>query len=214
MKLLAVLALIAASALASSQTTQPNGDLKGIVTDGNAMPVSGATVYAVEQNPGLNEAMPRSVKTDRNGAFHFRGGLPLGSYKLYSRKDEDAYMSPLDKFYADPKAKWPDVQLTASHPSATATVRLKEQAGVLSGRIVDAKTGDAIRAVLSFSDAEGHGHEVSVDGDYRILLPPNKSVTLMVTAIGTRSNRAQIPLAPVRLEPGQYVYMDIPIVRQ
>jgi len=214
MKVLAVLTLVAASLLAYSQTNPPTGRINGVVTDANATPISGATVYAVPDGPGLNDAIPHSVKTDRNGVFIFRRGLPLGSYKLYSRKDEDAYMSPLDKFYADPKAEWPDVQLTAAHPEATATVRLEKQAGVLAGRILDAKTGDAIRALLAFGDGEGNGHEVSVDGDYRILLPPDKSITLMVRAIGTRSDRAQIPVAPVRLQPGQYVYMDIPIVRQ
>ena len=50
----------------------------------------------------------------------------------------------------------------------------------------------------------------AVDGDYRIL-PPGKDVTLMVTAMGARSNRAQIPVAPLRLEPGQHVYMDLSV---
>lgn len=51
----------------------------------------------------------------------------------------------------------------------------------------------------------------AVDGDYRILVPPGKDVTLMVTAMGARSNRTQIPVAPLRLEPGQHVYMDISV---
>jgi hypothetical protein len=214
MKLLAALTLVAASLLAYPQTKEATGDISGIVTDATGTAIAGATVYAVQQDSGLNDAVPRSAKTDRNGVFDFRGGMPLGSYKLYSRKDEDAYMSPLDKFYADPNVEWPDVQLTAAHPAATATVKLERQAGVLAGRILDAKTGEGIRALLSFVDGEGNGHGVSVDGDYRILLPPGKSVTLVVTAIGTRSDHAQIPVAPVRLEPGQYVYMDIPIVKQ
>ena len=49
----------------------------------------------------------------------------------------------------------------------------------------------------------------AVDGDYRILVPLGKDV--MVTAMGARFNRAQIPLAPLRLDPGQHVYMDISV---
>ena len=50
-----------------------------------------------------------------------------------------------------------------------------------------------------------------MDGDYRILVPPGKDLTLTVTAMGARSNRAQIPVAPLRLEPGQHVYMDLSV---
>jgi carboxypeptidase family protein len=211
MKLLVALTVVAASLLANSQTRQ-DGQIKGTVTDASGAAISGATVYAVPQS-GLNDAIPRSVKSDRNGAFDFRGGFALGSYKLYSRKDEDSYPDPRDKFYADSAAEAPEVELTAAHPSATATVKLGQQAAVVAGRIVDRNTGDAIKALLAFIDGEGNGHSVSVDGDYRILVPPGKDVTLVVTAVGTRSDRAQIPVAPLHLEPGQHVYMDLPVSR-
>ena len=210
MKLFVALTVVAASLVAYSQT-KPPGEIKGTVTDATGAPISGATVYAVSQNAGFSDATLRSVKSDRNGMFDFRGGFALGSYKLYSRKDEDSYPDPLDKFYADPKAEAQAVELTAAHPSATATVTLGQQAAVLAGKIVDASTGDAIRALLAFVDGQGNGHSISVDGDYRILVPPGKDVTLMVTAMGARSNRAQIPVAPLRLEPGQHVYMDLSV---
>jgi len=212
MKQLVALTVVATSLLAYSQSKRPTGEITGTVTDGSGAAISGATIYAIPQS-GLNDAIPRSVKSDRNGAFDFRGGFELGSYKLYTRKDEDSYPDPRDKFYADANADTPEVELTAAHPSATAAVKLSQQAAVVAGRIVDAKTGDAIRAYLAFIDGEGNGHSVSVDGDYRILLPPGKDVTLMVMAVGTRSERAQIPVAPLRLEPGQYVYMDISVNR-
>lgn len=210
MKLLVALTVVTASLIAYSQT-KPPGEIRGTVTDATGAPVSGATVYAVSQNTGFSDATLRSAKSDGNGMFDFRGGFALGSYRLYSRKDEDSYPNPLDKFYADPNAEAQAVELTAARPSATATVTLGQQAAVLAGKIVDAKTGDAIRALLAFVDGQGNGHSISVDGDYRILLPPGKDVTLMVTAMGARSNRAQIPVAPLRLEPGQHVYMDLSV---
>jgi len=209
MKLLVALAVVAASLLAYAQTQTLSGEIKGSVTDENGAPISGATVYAVPQN-GFNDPTPRSVKSDSNGSFAFRR-LDLNTYKLYARKDDDSYPDPLDKFYAPADAKVPVVDLTAQHSSATQTVKLGPQAAVLAGRVVNADTGDIIKASLGFVDAEGNGHGISVDGDYRILLPPGKEVTLIVRAIGSRSDRVQIPVPPLRLEPGQYVYMDLAV---
>ncbi len=36
----------------------------------------------------------------------------------------------------------------------------------------------------------------------------------MINVLSSSSDRSQVPVAPVRLEPGQYVYMDIPVSRQ
>ena len=73
--------------------------------------MSFATVYAVEQDL-FNDALPLSAKTDRNGAFAFRDGVPLGTYKLYSAKYAEGYPDPLDNVYADAKAEAPKVELT------------------------------------------------------------------------------------------------------
>jgi len=74
----------------------------------------------------------------------------LGAYKLYSRKDADAYPDRSDIFYADSKAEVPKVDLTEDHPSATVRVTLGEKAGVLGGRVIDADTGAAVKAKLVF----------------------------------------------------------------
>jgi len=58
-------------------------------------------------------------------------------------------------------------------------------------------------------DEDGNGHSVVVDGDYELQVPAEKNVTVMVRIIGTR--RAVVPVSSVRLEPGQRIYMDIPI---
>jgi hypothetical protein len=213
MKHLLVLVMVSASLLANSQTAPPSGNIKGFVTDRNGDPISAATVYAVPQGLTLDDFTPRSVKTDGNGAFDFRGGFALEPYKLYARKDADAYPNPLDSFYADTKTEAPKVDLTKDHPSAAVTVRLGNKAGVIAGRVIDATTGTAVKAELGFLDGDGHGHSLLVDGNYRILVPPGKDVTLMVTLLGPPHDydRAQVPVAPLRLEPGQYIYMDLPI---
>jgi hypothetical protein len=147
MKHLLTLALVVASLSAYSQTkNQPSGQIKGTITDENGNAVSAATVYAVPQDMTFEGLAPRSVKTGRNGEFDFRGGFQLGAYKIYSRKDADAYPDRSDSFYADSKAEAPKVDLTEDHPSATITVTLGEKAGVLEGRVVDTDTGAGLKA--------------------------------------------------------------------
>ena len=210
MKLLLILILASGSLLAQSQTTRPSGEIRGTVIDRNGTPVSAVTIYAVPQGLMLDDATPRSVKSDSNGVFDFRGGLQLETYKLYLRKDVDGYPDPFDNFYADADAPPTAVDLTRERPSSTVTLKLGKPAAVVSGKIMDADSGSLLKASLGFVDAQGHGHAVMVNGDYRIIVPSEKEVTLMVTLLGP-GGRSLIPVAPLRLEAGQRVYMDIPV---
>lgn len=214
MKHLLVLVVVGGSLLAYSQTTKSStGEIRGTVVDQNGSPISFATVYAVPQDLGFDDITPPSVKTTSSGQFNFRGRLPFGTYKLYARKDADSYPDPFDGFYADSKAQVPQVELNEGHPAATTTVKLGKKAGIITGRVIDAATGAPVKASLNFLDREGHGHGVLADGSYRIVVPSGKDVTLMVTRVGSPSEHAQRPVAPLRLEPGQFIYMDLPISR-
>lgn len=214
MKHLLVLGMVFGSLLAFGQTTKPAaGEIKGTVVDQNGSPIAAATVYAVPQDLGFDDITPPSVKSNNNGQYDFRGRLPLGMYKLYARKDADSYPNPFDGFYADTKADTPKVELTAGHPAATTSVKLGRKAGVITGRVIDAATGAPVKAELSFLDGEGHGHSVLADGSYRIVVPSSKDVNLMVMRLDSPSERAHRPVAPLRLEPGQFIYMDLPISR-
>jgi len=214
MKHLLTLAFVVASLSAYSQTkNQPSGEIMGTVTDENGNAVSAATVYAVPQDISLDSITPRLTKTDRNGAFDFGCSFQLGTYKLYSRKDADAYPDRSDNFYADSKVELSKVDLTEDHPSATTTVILGEKAGVLVGRVLDADTGAALNAKLVFMDEDGNNHSVFVDGNYRALLPAGKDVTLMVMVMSPDYG-SQSPVPPLRLAPGQEMHMDIPLSKR
>ena len=215
---LVVLIVAAGSLLAQAQTAAPSpvGEIKGTVTDLNGRPVSGATVFAVPQGLALDDMTPRSVKTDSKGRFDFRGGFQLEAYKLYSRKEEDSYPDPLNYFYAKSQDDAPQVDLTPDHPSATVTVKLGDKAAVIVGRVIDSDTGDILRATVYFIDDQGKGHAVDsapADGTFRSLLPPGKNLSLMVMDRSTERMVGTRLSAPLRLEPGQYVYMDIPVSR-
>jgi hypothetical protein len=212
MKHLFALALIAATLPSYSQMNEhPNGEIKGTVTDQNGSPVVGAAVYAVPQFLTIDGMKPRSVKTDRNGEFDFRGALQLGAYKLYSQKENDGYPDPFKSFDADSKLEVPKVVLTKRHTSATVKLTLSKKDGVVAGQVIDADSGAATKALLAFIDYDGNRREILADGKFRVLLPPGKDLILMVTPM-SRESSAQRPFdTPVRLEPGQEIYMDIPV---
>ena len=209
MKPLLVLLLITADLLAQSPAKPGSGEIRGTVIDQNGSAVSSATVYAVPQGTVLDDATPRSAKTDNTGRFAFRGGFDFGSYKLYSRKDADGYLSPLDAFYADSHDPRVEVTLSRKHPSSTVTLKLGKQAAVISGKVFDVDSGTLLKAYVGLMDDDGNGHSMVVDGDYNLVVPSDKNFKLMVTVIGTR--RPLVPVSSLRLEPGQRIYLDIPI---
>ena len=216
MKHLVALIVAGGSLLAHAQTAlQPTtGEIKGTVTDQSGSPVAGATVLAVPGGFGFEDITPRSVKSDRNGRFDFRGGFHLEPYTLYSRKEEDSYPNPLDLFYASAKDDAPRVDLTAAYPSATVNVKMGDKAGVIVGHVIDSETGATLHATVYFLDDQGSGHVVDsapADGTFRTLLPPGKNLSVLVRDVSAGHMVGTRLSAPLRLEPGQYLYMDIPV---
>jgi len=135
----------------------PKGHIKGTVTDQNGNPVASATVYAATDFEGITL---RSVKSNRNGEFDFRGAFNLGTYNIYSLKETDAYPDPTDKFYANPKIEAAKAELTEDHPSVTVAVSMGQKAAVLEGKVVDSASGNPTSARLIFLDEDGNGHAV------------------------------------------------------
>ena len=204
-----LLVLIVVSGTVFAQSKAPSAEIKGTVVDQEGSPVSSATVYAVPQGLTLVDIPPRSVNTDSEGRFDFRGGLEFRSYKLYSRKDSEGYLNPLDAFYADAENQPAEAALSREHPVSAVKVKLGRQAGVISGKVFDADSGTPLKAYVGLTDQEGNGHSLVVDGDYNLVVPAEKNVTLIVTVLGTR--HPLVPVSSLRLDPGQRIFMDIPI---
>src|SRR5512146_3215451 len=113
MKSLLCLALVFTATFAYCQTgDHATGEIKGIVIDQSGDPVPGATVYIVPQDISFDDVSPRSVQSDKKGEFDFRGGVALGNYKVYSRKEQAEYPDRSDAFYADSTIEPPKVELT------------------------------------------------------------------------------------------------------
>lgn len=91
---------------------------------------------------------------------------------------------------------------------------LGKKDGVVTGQIIDADSGAATKALLVFIDEDGNRREILADGSFRVSLPPGKDLILMVTAMSPQSSTRRPFDTPVRLEPGQEIYMDIPVSAQ
>jgi hypothetical protein len=189
---------------------RPEGHIKGTVTDQNGNPVASATVYVIPQAIAFEGITPRSVKSDSNGEFDFRGAFALGTYNIYSRKETDSYPDPTDKFYANPKIEGAKADLTDDHPSVTVAVSMGQKAAVMEGKVFDAATGKPTSARLIFLDEEGNGHSVFTDGKYRVLLPPGKDLTVMTVNLAAEE-RPQLSANALRLDSGQVMQMDISV---
>ena len=99
--------------------------------------------------------------------------------------------------------------LSREHPFSNVKVKLGRQAAVISGKVFDVNSGTPLKAYVGLMDQEGNGHSVVVDGDYNLVVPSEKNVTLVMTVLGTR--HPLVPVASLRLDAGQHIYMDIPI---
>ena len=209
MKSLLVLIVTTATLFGQSALAPPSGHITGDVIDQNGRAVSNATVYAISQDAVPKDVTSRSVKTDSHGRFDFHGGLEFGTYKLYAQKDADGYLTPQDAFYADADNAIVEVTLTRKHPASAVTIRLGKQAAIISGKVFDVDSGAPLTAYIGLMDDDGNGHSVVVDGDYKLVVPSEKNFKIMVTVLGTR--RPLVPVSSLHLEPGQRIYMDIPI---
>jgi hypothetical protein len=210
MKSLLCLTFLLANSLVFSQTTDhPDGEIKGVVINQSGDAVPGATVYIVPQNISFDDVSPRSVQSDKEGEFDLHGGLKLGAYKIYSRKEADAYPDRSDAFYADSSIEPPKVELTDDKPFASVTVTMGEKASVLTGRIVDADTGTPMKANLVFIDPDGNHHSILADGKYRVLLPVGEDISVMLMPMSPEYRTETIP--PLRLDPGQQKHLNIPL---
>ena len=211
MTLFLALILIFASGFTSPKPQhRPTGEIRGVVMDRDGRPVSSAVVCVVPQALTLEGVTPRSARTGEDGKFVFGGHFSPGTYTLYSRKEQEGYPDPTDRFYADSRTET-EIHLTADKPSATVEMLLGQKAGILEGRVIDVNTGAAILARLVFYDRNGNQHFLMVKGKYRALLPPGKDIGLMVSSPKYES---RVAVARLQLEPGQQVHLDIPLSKE
>lgn len=205
------------SSFAVSQTPDPtsvDGRISGTVVNKDGKPVPGATVYVSEEASSLVDANSVVARTDVAGRFDFGRKLKHGVYEIYARKDKDGYPDPTSKFYQPLNFSPQNVQLFGDHPAEKVTVRLKDRAAILAGRVFDADTGRPLTAGVGFTNLRTEaGHSVAADGKFHALIPANADVYVIVEEVDRDYAYWSVFTTKVNLQPGQKMYIDVPLVK-
>ena len=194
----------------------PTGEIEGRVLNAQGQPVSGATVYALE-NRFLRGGIP-SEETDTNGFFNLI--VPPGTYRVYAGKESDGYPETLDPFYQG-AVSYVEVQVNEDQITSSVILRLGSQLGRLSGRIIDASTNSPLTDVyitLRLADNPSHSIVTNVindDGRFEVIVPPAQ-FTIEVSAPGYQNwhYRADNPGSEtnaLQLRPGDVRELVVPL---
>ena len=157
------------------------GVIRGEVIDPSGSPVRGARVYC--ERPGI-VTKPIPALTDQNGRFEIPR-LKMGTYMVFASKEDAGYADTLGSFYADPPSK---ITLFAQEPVANVTVRMPPQAGVLTGSVKDATSGEPIvGAQIRLTRSEASDRYIQFasrvgDGTFKTLVPADKGIDISVSS--------------------------------
>jgi len=189
------------------------GSIEGVVTYEDGAPVRGATAYASPADRPLMGIMPHA-DTDENGHFEIQR-LWLGKFRVSAKKEEEGYPELTFAFH---EGMTKEVVLSESNPTTGVSLRLGPKAGIVTGTVTDAATGNLLYpcAELKWKAKP----EIFVRGtglvshEYRVLIPSDTDVMLKVWVDGyqtwfypgvvdERSAKA------IRLQPGEELRLDI-----
>ena len=180
-KLASCILLVFANA-ASAQT----GHVYGTVVSEYGSPVAAVKVTAklISDNPVVRAI--KYVETDASGHFQI-DHLAWGEYKLFTQKVSDGYPNSASTFYSNASA--PRIRLTPQNQSATVTLNLGPKAGVVRGTIVDGVTGAPVDASVRLWRISNPNFwlEKPLRSQYLLLIPPNASIGMEVSAEGYAS---------------------------
>jgi hypothetical protein len=100
------------------------------------------------------------------------------------------------------------VTLTAAAPEAETTIVLGLKAGVLTGQVADAATGQPLTATMELRGIDDPNRWIStaLHPEYRLLIPPNVAIGLRVSGEGYED---WSPDKPLSLASGQQTVMNV-----
>ena len=204
------------SSWAVSQTPDPtpeDGRISGTVLNADGKPVPDATVYVSEEASSLIDVVRIQARTGAAGQFDFGEKLKRGVYEIYARKDKDGYPDPASDFYQPLNFSPQRVQLFGDHPAKEVTITLENKAAILTGIVIDAETGQPLKADVGLINVQtSGGHSVVVDnGKFRELVPANTDIYILVEEVG-RDHASWSPFTTkLSLQPEEIRYVEIPL---
>ena len=190
---------------AAGQSDDRSGTIRGTVLNENGEPVAGARVDARFFGKSVGMVVPMA-QTGKDGRFLI-AHLQMDEYSVSARKEEEGYPDMHWAFYSQgmPEHR---VTLTPDAPEGETTIVLGPKAGMLTGQIVDAATGQPLPAGISMwriGDPE-HGMGSSLPSEYRVPIPSNVPVGVSIQLNGYETWR---PSEALRLAPDEKMVVNV-----
>ena len=140
--------------------------------------------------------------------------LELMTYKVFAMKESSGYPNTAAAFYSN--HIFPTATLTATTPVVDLVLKVGPPAGVITGAVRDATTGNPVDAAFLLRRAADLDNWISMSqrSDYRVLVPPLVEVSVEVSAPGYKTwyyGGASDPTdrVPIRLESREVMKLDI-----
>jgi hypothetical protein len=162
------------------------GAVSGKVEDLQGTPVGNAKVgFDIADRP---TGRTRSVRTDSSGYFEVLDLAP-GNYELHASKEQDDYPDTLIGFFADDAKPPPRVRVEAGKMVSGVRIRLGAKAARVTGSVLDATTGAAVRGAQITLRRKDADYWISFaprlgDGSFETFVPAGKPFTMAVSAHG------------------------------
>jgi hypothetical protein len=200
-----LLGCLCAAAAPAQEYHYPPGKVRGTVFNDQGKLVAGARVEVMPFGRPMGMAVPWAA-TDNDGRFLIEH-LELEEYVVSAGKEDEGYANTAWSFYSKgmPLHR---VTLTAAAPEAETSIAFGPKAGVVTGKVVDAATGQPLPAAIGLSRIDDPNVWIGLGGtpEYRVLIPSNVAVGIVFQEDGYQDWR---PDKPLLLAPDEKIVMNV-----
>lgn len=195
---------------AHGQEAVANGKIYGVVVTATGEPARNVRLTARFAFPGGHSGDFPHARTNNAGEYQFQK-LPIwGSYVIYA-DDEAAGYSRISTGPIGGQSS--GVEITPEHPASQYDFSLPPRAGLIRVRLRNRGTGVIIPnmtiSVLPV-DNQGFRFTTSCRSDHPILIPPDRSLLIHVSADGFREwDESRESGWPINVPSGQSIMLDV-----
>lgn len=190
---------------------QHYGSVSGTVTDEAGNPVVNAKVSAIFS--GSRDGPIPQEETDAAGHYAF-SRLSYGPYWLSASKEQDDYPPQYVGFYAGFGVQQ-QIDLSDANQIVSIDLKLGKKAGILTGTVTDADTGNPIDAHVEFRCTDDPRRFLygSLSSQFRWLIPSDTPVLMKVSKEGYEDwwYRKNGAVDGIRLDPGTSLTMNVKV---
>ncbi len=198
--------------------TADEGVIRGRTLTESGKPEPGVKIRVNRMDDRGQAKAIRYVETDPDGAF-VMDKLAWGTYRVLTWKETARYPNMAFSFYSNDTS--PIVKIDRDRPVAEITINLGPKAGLISGTVIDAATGQPVNPGVHLWRILNPNRwiETAVNGSgFELLVPPDVPVGLTFQADGYREWTYPGPNAtaangPLVIHSGDKLSLDVRLER-